>query len=67
MTLHISEQYQCKSWGTAVGLVSFYKIVLECKLLEKLGKRFEISLMLLTLEKYGEEENHYANSKGKYK
>lgn len=42
--------------GTAVEPVSFYKIVLEYELLEKLGKQFEINLMLLTLKKYGEGE-----------
>lgn len=41
-------------WRAAVEPVSSYKIVLEYKLLEKLGRRFDINLMVLTLKKYGE-------------
>lgn len=65
MTLRISKQYQCKSRGMAVGPANSYKIVLEYKLLEKLGKQSKVNL-LLNLDKCWErEKNHYANPKGK--
>lgn len=38
MTLQISKQYECKSRETEVGPASCYKIVLDYKLLWKIGK-----------------------------
>ena len=46
MTLQISKQYQGKPKGIDVGSASSYKIVLEYKLLEKLGKQSKVNLLL---------------------
>lgn len=55
MTLQISKQYQGKPKGIDVGSASSYKIVLEYKLLEKLGKQSKVNL-LLNLDKCWERE-----------